>query len=194
MEEVKRIAVISDLHLGEEECLLNDLFLASKAFSEVNDKFHKNGLKDAQALQTLRKKNIEALRDSLRQQGEIDELIILGDFLDYALAPLHQALGNARSFFSSILSGTSNIKKIVLIPGNHDYHLWQLIFEQQVITDKDFLRLLPDPHEYVKWMADQDSTFLKGRFTTTFLNAYLPDSSDTVLQVRYPHIWRKVGD
>ena len=194
MEEVKRIAVISDLHLGEEECLLNEAFLASEAFGEINRKHHQNELKDVEALQALRRKNIETLRKKLGEQGEIDELIILGDFLDYALAPLQQALANARDFFSSLLSGSSNIKKIVVVPGNHDYHLWQLVFVQQVVTAKDFLNILPDAHEYVKWMADQDSPFIKGRFTKTFLNAYIPKGSSTVLEVRYPHIWRKVGN
>lgn len=64
-------------------------------------------------------------------------LILAGDFLELALSPTERALTVAEQFFRL----TANLfSEIILIPGNHDHHLWEAARETQYL---EYLRNLP---------------------------------------------------
>lgn len=222
VKEVKCLAVISDLHLGDEKCLFNDRIMKefegtneTKGIREANEKFYGVKLKDYEELQERRKNHRKELRKKLEEknkeyekEGGIEELIILGDFMDLSLAPLHRAFINAKSFFDDLLSGTPPVKKIVLVPGNHDHHLFLQVFED--VLARKFLSVdplfLPDAREYQQWLVDQDALLQwvggSSPFVLTSLNELIPKKPPPNLgnepiipvEMRYPHVWRKVGN
>lgn len=111
MKEIERAVVIPDLHLG------------------VDDSLFFNGEKQ-------RFKNVMSwLVSNLRNSGKIDELILLGDFLDLSLAPLDVLYKNVRDVFTG-LSQLDNIKSIYFFPGNHDHHFWTELVEQNVVIER----------------------------------------------------------
>jgi len=85
--------VVSDLHLGEE---VGEATFAGQT-------------------------KIEAFAQELEALGEIEELILLGDILELALAPLSQVTEQMAALFQRIYEIP---KKIVYVPGNHDHHIW----------------------------------------------------------------------
>ncbi len=193
-EKKDRVVVMSDLHLGEEECVLNNDDFASSDFKYLNRRFYSNNLKTVKDLKEKRKKNLANLREELNKLGEIDELILLGDIFDFSLASIEEAYNNARRFFGAIFdeSPAPPIKEITYIAGNHDHHQWSQIFERYVVTNN--IKNPPDRNEYLRWFVDQDATAaFPANLRKTFLNDLLPVGSQTTINVRYPHAMREVG-
>src|SRR3990167_2379688 len=179
-ERRDRVVVMSDLHLGEEESVLNNGDLDAKDFEYINGEFYNNRLPSIEDLKETRKKNIDNLRNELIKLGQIEELILLGDVFDFSLASLHEAYNNAQRFFNILLAGSStpSIKEITYIAGNHDHHLWLQIFERYVVTDN--IKNPPDRNEYLRWFVDQDATAaFPANLGKTFLSDLLPVGSKT---------------
>jgi UDP-2,3-diacylglucosamine pyrophosphatase LpxH len=87
-----RIVVFSDFHFGEEKSVLSGEDMVSRLFAE------------------------------LRELGEIDKLVLLGDVWDLWRTDLTQAVGAGDIFFRA-LADWKGPREIALVPGNHDYHL-----------------------------------------------------------------------
>jgi len=104
-EKVNKVIALSDLHLGNDKCLLFKGNLLDKFISK------------------------------LREEGEIDELLILGDLLELSLAPEINVFLCAKYFFNKI-SALDNIKNIIYLPGNHDHHIWTEITIDNLPSDK----------------------------------------------------------
>ena len=118
----KRVVILSDLHLGEEESILHT----------------SDGPNN----------NLRHLGAMLTRLGKINELILLGDFMDFSLASSRKAYDNARNFMSIVCSA-GNIGKIVYVPGNHDHHVWvQLVEAEQIVKRIAGARLPPASAEY----------------------------------------------
>lgn len=205
IKEVNCLAVISDLHLGEEESVLNTTWIPQESFDEINEKYYESKLvrKGKKCgLKEIHQKNLEKLYKKLKDQGAVDELIILGDFMDLCLASLLTALEDAEHFFLKLAEYAPNVKKIILIPGNHDHHLWFQVFDRYVLSDNFRYNVnLPGPAEYAKWLVDPGNIPLNVDFTKTFLSDLIPKEEDPeskgykpkiTLEVAYPHLWRKI--
>ena len=93
MQKIERAVVISDLHLGVEKSLF----------------FHGDGQRFKDVMTWL--------NTQLKDLQKIDELILLGDFLDLSLAPLDVLYDNLRNFFGYI-SQLNHFGGIYFIPGN----------------------------------------------------------------------------
>jgi len=102
MKKLRALA-ISDLHLGESDCLLYD------------NKF------------TIQDKIVEKIA-SLSSgtngfEDGIEELILLGDIIDLSEAPDKQAYAGTKDFLSRLFKSVP-VDKLIFIPGNHDHYMW----------------------------------------------------------------------
>ncbi|OFW56378.1 MAG: hypothetical protein A2V52_04025 [Actinobacteria bacterium RBG_19FT_COMBO_54_7] len=66
--------------------------------------------------------NVERLFRELIELGRVDKLVLLGDIWDLWRTGLREAVGAGDMFFQA-LGAWEGPKEIVLVPGNHDYHL-----------------------------------------------------------------------
>ncbi len=99
----KKLVVMSDIHFGAKQCLLN-------GESEEG------------------KKNVNKLIGQIKDQ-QPKEVILLGDIFDFSLCSLYKTCSNAREFFNQLrnLDGL----EVTYIPGNHDHHIWTYIIESE---------------------------------------------------------------
>jgi predicted phosphodiesterase len=132
---------------------------------------------------TLDAETISAFTDELREIGDIDQLILLGDVLDLSMASFAETVDAAKSFLKQV--GTlDEIKEIVFIPGNHDHHLWvQHIEDQGVISDIRNGRQLQKP-DYIKEFRGEES----------FISGLLPPGAKAKLIVKYPNHSARVNN
>ncbi len=111
----KRV-IFSDLHFGDPACSLN------------------------------RKPVAEGLRSFLSSQGRVKELIFAGDILDANISSLTRAIegiGSSgawpkeigfRRWLSYLFDSKFDAEKIVYIPGNHDYIIWNILSTDKAFT------------------------------------------------------------
>ncbi|HHT9118104.1 MAG TPA: metallophosphoesterase, partial [Candidatus Hypogeohydataceae bacterium YC38] len=159
---VEKMVVMSDLHLGEANCVLNP---------RTSDSDHKN---------------INDLVNAINGIGKVDELILLGDFLDLSLASTEEAYSNAKEFFSAFEDFTS-VKRITYVPGNHDHHVWVQLIEQQEVIEKLNQGQTPTDKETLTRRSVR--SYLDGRFLGKLLRSNHPP-----LIAEYPDIMRRCGD
>jgi len=96
-----RLAVISDLHLGDPRCSL-----------VVNE----NGKWRTEV-------GFDRLAAACGQDN--DYLVILGDALDFSVADYVDAYSAAAAFFRQVAQAKLG-KRILYVPGNHDHTLWHI--------------------------------------------------------------------
>jgi len=97
----EKVAVISDFHLGDQ-------------------------------LSTLRSDSLgDTLCAAIRDLGQLDELILLGDIFDLWQAPIGEAVGAGKQLLSSLFA-LDNVGKFVYIPGNHDHHVCRMYYEEEI--------------------------------------------------------------
>ncbi|KIG12806.1 hypothetical protein DB30_01014 [Enhygromyxa salina] len=120
---------LSDLHFGAETSLLTQLDANGQpAYGEVSP-----------VLETL----IECIRDLLAQQDTKPTLVLAGDVLELALAHTHEAAMSFERFLLALFPGGDQdlcSRQILLLPGNHDHHLWEAAREQYYV---DFMATVP---------------------------------------------------
>jgi hypothetical protein len=114
---------LSDLHLGEEDALLTD-YVGEDAPPKAG-----------KVLQEL----VRCLRLTLKACGppppQKPTLILNGDVLEFALAPVSQAAMAFDQFIGCIMpKGDELFERILVVPGNHDHHLWQTAQETQYVN------------------------------------------------------------
>jgi len=68
----------------------------------------------------------------IRELGQIDELVLLGDIFDFWTTTMSDALERARQLMAELFT-LDNVGRIIYIPGNHDHHVARLYHEEQVI-------------------------------------------------------------
>jgi len=111
-----KFAVISDLHLGADNCVL-----------------FTNPQNNAQIPEPL--PPMVQLEDALRNNsdgGRLDYLVLLGDVFDLSLTSFDRAWLIAKLFFEKI-DAMNITDKIIYVPGNHDFMMWHY-FEQDINT------------------------------------------------------------
>jgi UDP-2,3-diacylglucosamine pyrophosphatase LpxH len=76
--------------------------------------------------------NRKRLTEGLRELGDIDELVLLGDIFDFWTTSFSDALEQARELVGALLK-LENVGRIIYIPGNHDHHVVRLYYEEEVM-------------------------------------------------------------
>jgi hypothetical protein len=116
--------ILSDLHLGEENSILN----------EKDD----GSLKKSQVMMHLAKCLKILLKEEAPNKDEDKPILILnGDILDLALGKIGDSSMIFDEFMKEIMSRGEEIfnHEIIFIPGNHDHHIWEIARETQYKED-----------------------------------------------------------
>jgi hypothetical protein len=122
---------LSDLHLGADTSLLTAFDSGGQpAYGDLSPVF--------EAL-------VGCIRDLLEPQADRPKptLVLAGDVLELALAQTHEAAMSFERFLLTLFPGRDKdlfSRRILLLPGNHDHHLWEAAREQHYV---DFLRTVP---------------------------------------------------
>lgn len=154
--------VLSDLHFGDPRCTLHSMNTA------------------------------RALVRNLSEFKPVTEIFLLGDILDLQLANWAQALEGTIAgkfpkqatgfrYFLNFLLRETGAHKIIYIPGNHDYR----IFDYHSVE-----RYLMGPLRQGKKLSGKIAFFRK--FQGGFLQGII-DVPDVNLQIHYPHYSMKVN-
>ncbi len=105
-----KISIVSDLHLGDEQCALVD----SKTY-QLNAKYYTK------------------FRDSVGQNN--DFLVLAGDILDFSVALYQDTYECARTFFNKVIED-SLTKQFIYLPGNHDTNVWHTVEHETNIINQ----------------------------------------------------------
>ncbi|MBN2573005.1 MAG: metallophosphoesterase [Deltaproteobacteria bacterium] len=106
-----RLAVISDLHLGEPRCSL-----VAKEGGQWRTEV-----------------GFERLTAACGQDNAY--LVILGDALDFSVADYADVYGAAAAFFRQVAQARL-AKRILYVPGNHDHTLWHIATHEANVIDQ----------------------------------------------------------
>lgn len=104
-----KIAIVSDIHVGDEQCALVD----SKTYQLTND--------------------YEKFRDGVGQGN--DFLVLTGDILDFSVSLYQGTYECARTFFKKVLEDDL-AKQFIYLPGNHDTNVWHTIEHETNIINQ----------------------------------------------------------
>ncbi len=172
-----KIAIISDLHLGDDRC-----------------KLVANG-NVAAAYQNMR----EAVRRF--SSTALDYLVLAGDVLDFSINSFSESCRLARPFFR-VLKEDALANRIVYIPGNHDKHIWDAVeWETNVIRKlkkhedpRPFRRSQPGFIDYGKGKIELPGVSrVKGkkgrRYGTLFLEGLFDKKGAIEIDIVYPNLY-----
>ena len=153
----KRI-IFSDLHFGDQSCSLR------------------------RQLVTL------GLREFLRGLGQVDELIFAGDILDANISSLTRAIEGVkgsgswprqigfRKWLAFIFEKAKfSVKRIVYIPGNHDYIIWNILS-----TERAFVQPIS------QGQVPTELPLMEGSFPDAFIKGVAPRALRKNFTVFYP--------
>ncbi len=120
---MKRIVVLSDLHLGDPASALE--------------------------CQPWDEPDLTWLRKGLEELGSerVDYLVLAGDVLDFSVASFERSYSVARKFFTS-LQRLDQVREIIYIPGNHDKDVWDSVQKEVNVFMKLRKRKDPTPFPY----------------------------------------------
>ncbi len=138
---------------------------------------------------SLRRKSVaEGLRGFLRGLGNVDELILAGDILDANISSLTQAIEGRKGSGSwprqigfrkwlgfLFEGGRFNVGRIVYVPGNHDYIIWNILS-----TDRAFVEPIS------KGRVPVDLPLMEGTFPEAFIRGVAPKALRDNFVVIYP--------
>lgn len=113
-----RIAIISDLHLGDPMSVM-------AAFNEKTKQIDLGS-------------GYEEFKKKVKSQfgGELlDYLVLLGDVLDFSISSYKDAYDIGKVFFTR-LKNDNIAKEIIYVPGNHDFDLWHTVEYQVNVIKK----------------------------------------------------------
>ncbi len=174
---------LSDLHFGQEESLVTDLATASPetGFSHWT-----------RVLNEL----VNCLKFVVKSCGPREEdqatrlakptLILNGDTVEFALSPVNKALHAFQHFLRSVIEADL-FGRIVVIPGNHDHHLWTLARETQYVRYLN--SLAPNQRIDEPWYTT--NMFVEREYLPSELLNQIAKRSgcpiDSFLQIAYPN-------
>ena len=129
-----RIAIISDLHLGDPE---STLVIKDKNGEIIDNKYY-----------------FPRLKKAARQEDENgnnghknDYLVLLGDIIDFAIVSYQDAFDVARKFFQ-LVKEAEIADEIIYMPGNHDFELWHICEFEVNVINRLKKGLLPRPFRW----------------------------------------------
>jgi UDP-2,3-diacylglucosamine pyrophosphatase LpxH len=173
-----KIAIISDVHLGDPACKLIEQGALTGTYK---------------AMQTEIKK--------FTGGAPLDYFVLNGDTLDFSVSAFEDSCKIARPFFREIAKDNLS-KEIVYIPGNHDKHIWDAVeWETNIIrrlkdhdVPRKFRRAQIGVIDYAKGYLDLPGvTMLKGpkRYGTLFLEGLFDKSNVLQIDIVYPNLFIK---
>ena len=117
-----KTVILSDLHLGSKASVLG-----TAAADQVGQS-HADYLKN---------KLFSKLRAELSPKSPGDRFILVsaGDTLDFSLQDYTAAFTDGQSFFKA-LAAEELFDDIILLAGNHDHNIWQMVQLETVIVDR----------------------------------------------------------
>ncbi len=115
---------LSDLHLGEEDSLLTNLY---------KNKHKADTSKPSPVILLLKDFFYRIIKDSDKFPEKKPTLIILGDGLDLALSYTNTSVMAFERFIETFFCNSEEplFNEIIYIPGNHDHHIWETARELQ---------------------------------------------------------------
>jgi len=128
---------------------------------------------------------LNALRKYLSDHGPWAEVIFSGDLLDLNLSTMtkaiegdnEQGITGFRKFMADLTSPPLPVDQWVYIPGNHDYHIWDLlsipVVSTQVLASGKPLGTIPMPYMAGQWRGTQ--AFISGVFPPAEISKVLVD-------------------
>ncbi len=177
-----RYIVLSDLHLGDKDSLLTRLDL--------------DGEVDSRGVSPALEALVEALRDLVRRTcgGVLPTIVLNGDAVELAYGSVGGALSTFEQLASALLDPAAPVADgIVLIPGNHDHHLWEMARETQyrieVADSRPSMAELPSPRHVTRMAIGRS---VPSRMLNTVLEArggaVDEESSSDSVRVLYPNM------
>jgi UDP-2,3-diacylglucosamine pyrophosphatase LpxH len=152
----KRV-IFSDLHFGDPDCSLSNQPVAT------------------------------GLQSFLWNLGPVEDLILAGDILDANISSLTRAIEGKkgpstwpkqiglRHWLAQLFEGNKfDVKRIVYIPGNHDYIIWNILSTNQVFVDPISQGKVPTnlpltegnfPHPFIRGVAPEE---VRDRFSVVY--------------------------
>jgi len=122
-----RIAIISDLHLGDTNSAIAFRDPSTVGFL-VGSRY---------------KEFIEKVKEKYNGK-ELDYLVLLGDILDFSVTSYSDAYAIGQFFFQK-LKDDKIAEEIIYVPGNHDFDLWHTVEYQTNVTNRIKNKKLPIP-------------------------------------------------
>ena len=172
-----RAAVVSDLHLGEEQSMLT--------FTSLDGQGRPVAAPGEVAWQAMRRE----LQRLVDENGgrKIPTLILNGDIVELSLARHRLAFRNAKEFFQR-LDDAELFDSVVYLPGNHDHFVWRQIVEIERMKHvrEAFDDQAPPPE--VPLVTPDDAPL-----TETFLDGVVPCEKLGGVRVAYPNYRLECG-
>lgn len=177
-----RYVCLSDLHFGQNDGLLTNL------------------TEDGDAIDVTRPSPVlVALCDGLRAliaENPADAprptLILNGDVLETAFTTLNEAAMAFERFVELAFpaDGERLFGRVIMVPGNHDHHLWEMARETQYVNhirlDCPAGTVLDDPWHTTNMLVEDDARPLTSFFLNNLIQRH-PHLSDLEVEVAYPN-------
>ncbi|MFC1509919.1 metallophosphoesterase [Candidatus Omnitrophota bacterium] len=184
------IIAMSDLHLGEESSVANpDLasILVSLYKEDIPDFYSclkKRLNSEIKEVNNQTPSHINQKLQRINDESGISHVILMGDILDLSVASYHDAAYQARLFLSRMLEGIVP-EHIILIPGNHDHHLWSQVSEEQWIESAlKQNKLWDEPFSRITKPTDSLKPNEPG---VQFIKGFFPENCQNNIEVAYPN-------
>lgn len=177
-----RYVVLSDLHFGEEDSLLTHL---------ASGRYECDCGRASPVLESL----VLCLRHlvSTNPDGIKPTLVLAGDILELAFATYSQSLAVFERFLELIAEpGDELFDRIILLPGNHDHHLWEVARETQFVNNvlavTRAVDLPPPIHTTPATMAGGVPSFLLNQLVRHVRDLAPTDTCDYPIIIVYPNL------
>lgn len=179
------IGIISDTHFGDDNCKL----LGNGGLSNVYVKFRNEVVK---------------FTGGPSARKPLNYLVLNGDTLDFSINSFDDSCRKARPFFEAI-QRDNLAEKIILIPGNHDKQIWDVVEWERHVTMRMQQHL--DPEDFTRTQPaligdDMRSLVLPGVSPKPgasgpgglFLEGLFPSSASSIgIIVAYPNLYIKTS-
>ena len=124
--------IISDLHLGSTKSSIDQ---AAKPSDRSYEEF-------------IQEKLLKVIEPHLKN-GKAKFLILNGDTFDFSLQSYQEVFDSAGKFFKAI-ANSNMFEQIILIVGNHDHNLWQLLQHEVMVVRRVATGRAPLPYPHIQ--------------------------------------------
>jgi predicted phosphodiesterase len=179
------IGIISDTHFGDKTCKLLD----NGVLSEVYAAFRNQVIK---------------FTGGPSAKKPLSYLVMNGDILDFSINSFGDSCRKSRPFFRAIQQDNL-AEKIILIPGNHDKQIWDMVEWERHVTMK--MQQHEDPEEFTltqaalidfeKGLSLPGVSHKKGEDSPggLFLEGLFPNAESNIsIIVAYPNLYINTPD
>ncbi|KJU84538.1 metallophosphoesterase, partial [Candidatus Magnetobacterium bavaricum] len=132
-----KFAILSDIHLGDDQCMM-----VTKKHGRL-----------------VPGPKYDAFRETVGTQN--DYLILIGDILDLSIAHYEDVYPYAKFFFRRIQSDRI-AKEVIYLPGNHDADIWHTVQHQKSVIKRLERGLLPENFDHSVAGIINDRTNVNG--------------------------------